>query len=673
MFVLRFHNTFLLKLGILGLVVNLNLFSFNVFASGMTAAASQIDIKAIEQEAKRLEEEYSTALTEFKKPRGSSLHRSDYKEKRKAFLYHLTQYPDTLNLFQLEKFEDLYNEVKDGSLQVMYGSLYDRSSLLAFSSCNKIVRAYRFSDPKISLVQFYADRVCKLPKDCPFDEKWGAMETFCSFLFHMWDPLLTPSELNLMAPVQFWIFYEYTPKSLRNVYFYSPYRNQLGQNILHLIPTEDFDKFSKSVEADVMLGKLLVAPDKYGALSLFRYMCNPLSPDFIRILTNIIEPYSTTLATHLALTRVDFHQILEDLRKLGVTFGKEDNFGNTEETIYEANRDNNLPSLLTRAYVNLGLNDSLWEKIKEEGVPYINALKKIKNAKEPEMFASEFADAALLVVQNQHQTELHRAFWQLDTSNAALRAESNRLWKSFFETYDSMPKEPDKDAEPALPLSGRVLNAVCSERLLHLQETRATIISGASNFGIKFRKATPKEAKVMVNGIYHIVSASVDNCLLNAIGKGFRLNYPTGSIAKKYEALLRKTEELKNCNEIQVIRHLSSDGSMDFQSGIDTAFMQEVNVIRHMFFKPYHEPLDKDKAARLLRHQLKCTVIALAKFDEARYLAKGVSKSAIDQNKVFRFIDETLQDDMPAGVNARALYLNVKDHLHPDDSFLLSF
>lgn len=670
MFVLRFHNTFLLKLGILGLLINFSLFSFDVFAAGMPAEISQIDIKTIEQEAKRLEKEYFSALAKFEEFRGcygSLPIQVEYMSKRRLFLAHLKKYPNKLHLFQLENFTDLYDAVR-------FINLYDESSLFDSSDCTEILREYRFSDPKISLVQFYADRVCKLPKDCSWHEKSAAMETFCSFLFHMWDPLLTPKELNLIAPIEFWIFSNLTQPL--DVLFYSAYRNQLGENILHLIPTKQFDNFSDRVEADIMLGKLLVTSDKYGTLPLYRYISNPLSPALTRILTDLIEPYSITWATRLALTRDDFYQILEDLNKLGVTFGKEDIFGNTEEIIYEANRDNNLPSLLIRAYVSLGLNDTLWKDIKGKGVPYINTLKEIKNPKGPKMLASEFADAALLVVQNQPQTQLHRAFLQQDTSNPGLRAESKRLWKSFFETYNSMPKEPDKDTEPSLPLSGRVLNAVCSERLLDLQETKANIISGASNFGIKFRKATPEEAKVMVNGIYHVVSASFDNCLLNAIGKRFRLNYPTDSIARKCEAVathLRETEKLKDCNLQQVIRYLSNHGYMDFQSEIDTAFEQEVKVIRHMFFKPYQESLDKDKKSRLLRHQLKCTVIALAQFSEARYLANGVSKAAIDQDKVFRYIDETLRGDMPAGVSARALYQNVKNHLDPADSLLLSF
>jgi hypothetical protein len=112
---------------------------------------------------------------------------------------------------------------------------------------------------------------------------------------------------------------------------------------------------------------------------------------------------------------------------------------------------------------------------------------------------------------------------------------------------------------------------------------------------------------------------------------------------------------------------------MDFQPEIDTAFAQEATVIKRMFRRPYYKSLDIDNEGRLSRHQLKCTVIALAQFSEARYLANGVSKATIDQDKVFRFIDETLQDDMPAGVSARALYQNVKSHLDPADSSLLSF
>jgi hypothetical protein len=157
----------------------------------------------------------------------------------------------------------------------------------------------------------------------------------------------------------------------------------------------------------------------------------------------------------------------------------------------------------------------------------------------------------------------------------------------------------------------------------------------------------------------------------------------SGKMHKEKESTLTsylKSEGLVDEDERSAIyTYCESDGVMaKFRSEFDQAFARETGVIKKMFFKSYTKSIDDDKRNRLFRHQLKCTVVALAEFGEACYndgydrFDKLSGKRKLDSDKVFGYIDDTLVDIMPMGLSARALYKNVKDHLAPDDSYLLN-
>jgi hypothetical protein len=436
MFVPRFHNTYLLKLGILGLIMNLTLLPFDAIASDsdseISAPDSEIDAAEVlientfeGRETLRLADQYIAILSQINKPQEESQRSaliSSFYAKLEELKLQLQKHPNTLGLLSLENFSILHLDI----LQIPGG--------------RDILRAYRLYNGSSLLqeVQTFAK-----------EGSPNSLKTFNGFLqAYLADTgEISAEELNLTAPVDVNIFSGLSPEYQAT--FFSTYRNLKGENILHLFPVEQFDEFADRV-SDENLGYLLGSSDEAGISPLLFYIDSRLSPRLVKLITTRDRDcFNMTLLTPLAFTDMNFTYTLQRLRALGVNVDQTDDFGNTAEMIHKAGYYY-LPTLLTRIGAGAGLNEKLWEEVKRSA-PYIAKLKSFKRyAEDNVMFASEFSDAALWAVQSQPQTALHRAFWQLDVSNNQVVAESKQVWRSFFETYDSMPKE---DAEAALPLS----------------------------------------------------------------------------------------------------------------------------------------------------------------------------------------------------------------------------
>ncbi|MBY0461628.1 MAG: hypothetical protein K2Q34_00395, partial [Alphaproteobacteria bacterium] len=232
-----------------------------------------------------------------------------------------------------------------------------------------------------------------------------------------------------------------------------------------------------------------------------------------------------------------------------------------------------------------------------------------------QMDPSDFAAIALETVYAQPQTGVHAAFLLKEGSSSDHdRRAANNLWKGFFKIHDTLLSTQDAEKAQKLPLSGRILGAV-SEHQYHpaLQDATVQLITGTSRFGIKFQKATEEEAEAYVWGI----RSYVDHLLL---------------------------------------------------TNPDDSFEDNASRLKVAFQRKSSKDLTSDQINKLIRHQLKCTVVALYSLNE---LYDEYSSSEHIQkrkgDKIFSFMDDTLADwPNEAAINSKVLFANVRNHLNKD-------
>jgi hypothetical protein len=377
---------------------------------------------------------------------------------------------------------------------------------------------------------------------------------------------------------------------------------------------------------------------------------------------------------HLAAYYLDFGGVLGGLRAAGVDIDQKDDFGNTAEMIHKIKQFHDLSFILQRTYESADLDDTLWQDIKDRGVPYVKKLKFPIEGTGTISGDCEFTDIAQMIMQTQPQTPIHRAFWQLDTSDSKLVVQSKHLWKSFFKTYQSVRLLGNSCS--TLPLSGKVL-------LFYplMPETKVNIISGASSFGVRFGKATPEEASAMLGGICRIMNdVNFENYRLEAISRHLGCAISGSTLTERKLMLETHLKEMgitgsdgsliSHYTRINSYSHTTPD-KRGFQLALEAAFESEVNTIKNMFFRTYKNSLleesllDDDQRNRLFRHRLKCTVVALSHFINRAGLTRFNDYDS-PQGDVFNYIDGILSDKMPAGDNASALYKNAKGHVQQD-------
>lgn len=658
MFVLRFHNTFLLKLGILGLLINLAFFSSTALAfdipEGCKLSYVELGIPPIFSQLKNKLYK-SLKYYEDLEYYGVNLP-SDYLEKlvsqNKGFLDYLLGQPN------------LIYECKFDKLKYVCPYLIKSSR-----ECREVLRRQRFSTPTgITYIQFLADNASKSS-----DPK--ASQSLNELLgYYLADTgEISKYELNLIAPVNFGIFNGLSPE--QKAVFFSKYRTCHRQNILHLIPVEKFDEFAENINDDSILGDLLISyDDTYSITPLHTYSVRdvPSSLHLVRLLT-VPNPryFNTTRLMYLAAKDARFGGVLEELRAAGVDIDQKDDFGNTAEMINKIKQSYDLSFILQRTYESADLNDTLWQDIRDRGVPYVKKLESPIEGTGTISSESEFIYIAQMIMQTQPQTPIHRAFWQLDTSDSKLVVQSKHLWRSFFETLT-----PLGNSCSTLPLSGNVL-------LFYplMPETKVNVISGASSFGVRFGKATPEEGFAMLRSIHNVMTAvNFENYRLEAIVRHLGYSISGSTLTERKSMLETHLKEMgmtgsdgsliSHYTRISSYSHTTPDKS-GFQLALEAAFENEVNTIKNMFFRTYKNSLleesllDDDQRNRLFRHRLKCTVVALCHFINKAGLTRFKDYDS-PQGDVFGYIDETLSDKMPAGDNARALYQNVKGHLRRD-------
>ena len=475
-------------------------------------------------------------------------------------------------------------------------------------------------------------------------------EQFINLLdVYLKDKMITPDELDLTR-VNLDSFDALSPEHKKE--FFANYRNQRGQNLLHLIDSSDFEKV---ISDSRVVSGLWIQPDKFGVTPLMAF----------------------------AAKSFDFSKKLAELRSKGINVDQKDAYGNTAEMIYRARKYENPDRILAaRYFAQRDFNDLLWQSIKDD--PYFPYIKWVYSNPDP-MQGEEFVEVALRTVLAQPQTPLRRAFLQQDVTAPEQREAANASWRSFLGIYDTM-LDPEGAAEKQkLPLSIRALDAISdtgrSRTLPDLRDTSASIISGASSFGVKFKKATQEEAKVLVRGIEAFSMSSTQNCYYNSLGQhlgldvfGDNLDSKISKIGDHLRAASESPDETDE-DDLKLINSYLEEHPEDFQGQFEKAYLREVGIIKKAFIKPYHAVLDLEKTQRLFRHQLKCTVFALSSFN--RYLHKFGYRKFIDEyegldlGKVMDFIDETLKDVVPAGtlVSSGALLKNVMQHSGEDVDF----
>ncbi|MBY0462339.1 MAG: hypothetical protein K2Q34_04070 [Alphaproteobacteria bacterium] len=410
------------------------------------------------------------------------------------------------------------------------------------------------------------------------------------------------------------------------------YRDNAGRNYLHLIRLDQFDLFTDTVGDDVVVGDLLLEYVK-DSRSFDRFLSQePINYRFTSLVTasrsdpddTVLMAENDTVLMALAMRDPETTKKLTTLRMKGVDIDQEDVYGNTAESIDADWNKHDLPYFVVARNPNMaryrsqGFSNALWQDILMGQYPLY--IRKLIGDQGDTLEPFDFASIAFETVATQHpQTGVHTAFLLMEnSSNDVERVKANELWRGFFKAHDTLLSAEDAAQAQKLPLSGRILSVVADHQYNQdLPEATVQLITGTSRFGVKYRKATEDEAETYVWGI------------------------------RKY-----------------VMQLLSNDSDSDFRTNVDHL----KTALQRRPFKVVTE----DKMHRLMRHHLKCTVVALYslnEFDKGSATAPRAQK--LNEDEIFDFIDGTLTGwPNEASINSKALFANVRGHLSADSEAL---
>ncbi|MBY0282066.1 MAG: hypothetical protein K2W94_07940 [Alphaproteobacteria bacterium] len=402
------------------------------------------------------------------------------------------------------------------------------------------------------------------------------------------------------------------------------YRNEHEQNYLHLIKPDQFDRFADLVADDVIVGNMLIeyAEDE---TPFPRFITgNKISARFIQIVTAQRSLQKDTLLMAFAMRDGDAAKALSTLKTKGVAIDQEDSYGNTAESIEDdySRRSDYSYNMVSKnrnmaRYKSQSFDNTLWQEILKDKYPLY--MRGLAGSKASILDPSDFSLIALETICAQPQTGIHAAFLLRENlSSDQDRRTANDLWRAFFKAHDTLLAPKDVAQVQKLPLSGRILGVVSDRQYYpELQDATVQLITGTSRFGVKFQKATEKEAETYVWGI------------------------------RGYVAQLLGTDP-------------------------NSSFEDSASLLKVAFQRKSSKNLTSDQMNKLMRHQLKCTVVALYSLNE---LYDEYSSSEHVQkrkgDKIFDFIDDTLAGwPNETNINSKALFANVRSHLRVDSKAL---
>ncbi|MBY0461664.1 MAG: hypothetical protein K2Q34_00580 [Alphaproteobacteria bacterium] len=150
------------------------------------------------------------------------------------------------------------------------------------------------------------------------------------------DGMVTHDELNFgWADLD--VFDELSPEHQK--VFFTNYRNQKGQNLLHLINSSDFDKFKAAIGDVAIVDGLLIQPDHFGVTPLMKF----------------------------AARGDNFNAFQRALIEKGIDVEQVDIIGNTAEMFYRARKHKNPDQILAaQHFAQKELSHALWQSIKDE-------------------------------------------------------------------------------------------------------------------------------------------------------------------------------------------------------------------------------------------------------------------------------------------------------------------
>jgi hypothetical protein len=410
------------------------------------------------------------------------------------------------------------------------------------------------------------------------------------------------------------------------------HRDAAGRNYLHLIRLDQFDLFADTVVDDVIVGDLLLE-DVKDSRPFDRFLSQePINLRFTSLVTasrndpddTVLVAENDTVLMALAMRDPETTKKLTTLREKGVDIDQEDVYGNTAESIDADWDKHDLPYFVVARNPNMaryrsqGFSNALWQDILMDQYPLY--IRKLRGDQEGTLEPFDFASIAFETVATQHpQTGVHTAFLLMeDSSNDVERVKANELWRGFFKAHDTLLSAEEAKEAQKLPLSGRILSVVANHQYNQdLPDAAVQLITGTSRFGVKYRKATEDEAETYVWGIRNYVHSFV-----------------------------------------------SANSTENFE---DSAYL-----LKGVFSRAPLKQIMKDKEHWLVRHQLKCTVVALYSLNELydKYSSSPRTQK-LDEDEIFDLMDTTLAGwPNEASINSRALFANVKGHLSADSEVL---
>lgn len=401
---------------------------------------------------------------------------------------------------------------------------------------------------------------------------------------------------------------------------YRTYRTEYGSNITHLINVEALNTLAEELDDPVTLSQLLLEANSDGYIAINRFTggfsLNDMNKFFLNGLITPSGEWRMTPLMALALmdSRECFAQELATLQANGIDVSQRDSFGNTVKDMSPST----VADLVAKRFIDRNFDSSLWQAITDDQyVRYLHQATRDGSSLYPE----DFANFVFKIVLMQARTDLHRAFLQQDVSTQELRDAANDLWAGFFNVYDSLLDDEEREKQKEWSLGWRALCVISSLDLknMELQEASINIIAKSSSFphGKKLNDSNDSEEEKLkiARGLSEVISKLIKSRLLN-----------------QKEGIPPKVGEIVRLSLVKTIVN------------------EETNAITRMFIgkKPYYE-LDEKEKEELSMYQLWCTVKAFFRFavDISQMLAydKFFSTEAC-----LDLLDRNLSNSMPAGM-----------------------
>jgi hypothetical protein len=488
------------------------------------------------------------------------------------------------------------------------------------------------------------------------------------------------------------------------------YRNRKGQNFAELAAMTDERYFLENVYHAIDDGNafadLLKSPDSKGKTVLETIVKKSwfefLEQTDLNLFVIPFDGYNVTpLMVRALRSKYDwdterFENFLERLNQAGVNVDQRDFFGNDARNIKNGVRDSYDMeiTLMSRGFQLKPLTTNIWTEILD--FPYY-----LSNE------SREFVSIALSTVARQDYSDVQQAFLQMTVNQE--KETANKIWRSFFNTYDHLVDEEakmrgyDQDERFSRDISVE-RNSPSSIRFLmtaseHLSDEAASnVIAGASSFGVNFnRTATPWEAEIIVRNIHRISERATQQfeeelrsdqeqmsqeIISELLRRDLGLNIAVENLDRDKELVIQKIrekEEDQTTDNDTLIGQYFNAHQQDMETialdiGPQSLLPKArymIDKIRMSLIKEYPTEINAEQRTRLLNHQLKCTVVALYSLARDNEWIRRNVFVAHDDDGIFDFIDQELNTKFTAipPVNSKVLFDEVMDLLPDDSSF----